>query len=100
MPGGPACRDPLIGPCPPYAQSTCFFFSQEGQKLRLRQEKATPVRSFGTGRTRAGEAVLEQAAAQELPQHTLDHRPQRAVTPGKALRSDPQQLLGWRSTSR
>jgi hypothetical protein len=37
--------------------------------------------------------VLEQAAAQELPQHPLDHRPQRAVAPGEALRPDPQQLL-------
>jgi hypothetical protein len=40
-----------------------------------------------------GEAVLEQPAAQELPQHPLDHRPQRPVAPGEALGPDPQQLL-------
>ena len=41
----------------------------------------------------AGEAVLEQAAAQELPQHPLDHRSKRPVLPCEALGPDPQQLL-------
>jgi len=40
-----------------------------------------------------GEAVFEKAAAPELPQHPLDHRPQRPVAPGEALGPDPQQLL-------
>jgi hypothetical protein len=45
------------------------------------------------GAPQPGEAVLEQPAAEELPQHPLHDRPQRAVPAGEAGRPDSQQLL-------
>jgi hypothetical protein len=74
-------------------QRSCSFFSQEGQKLRPRQEKATTTLLRHSPHHSRAKPVLEQAALEELPQDPLDHRPQRAVAPGEALRPDPQQLL-------
>jgi hypothetical protein len=37
--------------------------------------------------------MLEQPAAQELPQHSFHDRPQRPVLAGEARRPDPQQLV-------
>ena len=45
------------------------------------------------GAPQPGEAVLEQPAAQELPQHPLHDRSQRSVLAGEAVGPDPQQLL-------
>jgi hypothetical protein len=45
------------------------------------------------GAPQPGEAVLEQPAAQELPQHPLDHRAQRPVRAGEAPGPDTQQVL-------
>ena len=47
-----------------------------------------------------GEAMLEKAAPQELPQHPLDHRSQRAVAPGETLGQTRSTSSRWRSTSR
>jgi hypothetical protein len=37
--------------------------------------------------------MFDEATPHEPAQHPLDHRPQRAMLPGKAGRPDSQQLL-------
>ena len=68
-------------------------FSQDGQKPAAAAGEGDQNASAALTAPEPGEAVLEQAALEELPQDPLAHRPQRAVAPGEALRPDPQQLL-------
>jgi len=72
------------------ARSSQARFAADGEAAAGEGDQNAPA---ARAAPEPGEAVLEQAAAQELPQHPLDQRPQRAVAPGEALRPDPQQLL-------
>jgi hypothetical protein len=74
------------------AQSNCFFFSQDGQKLRPQQEKATRTRRRQEPHQSRAKPCSSRPQRRNSPQ-PLDRRPQRAVAPGEALRPDPQQLL-------